>query len=89
MRLLAERSISPDRLTLLGHTDSRGDHLALYATADIALDTFPYAGTTTTCEALWMGVPVVSLSAASHAGRVGASLLAAVSMSEFVAALPR
>ncbi|MBX3358547.1 MAG: tetratricopeptide repeat protein [Phycisphaeraceae bacterium] len=69
--------VSPDRLELIGWTDSLADHLALYSRAHVALDTFPYNGTTTTCEALWMGVPVVTLRGDRHAGRVGESLLLA------------
>src|SRR5205085_301601 len=57
-------------------------HLDLYKHIDIALDTFPYNGTTTTCEALWMGVPVVTLAAEHHVSRVGCSLLTAVGLSE-------
>ncbi len=64
---------------------SREAHLARLRSVDIVLDTFPYAGTTTTCEALWMGVPVVTLAGQSHASRVGASLLSAVGLDSLVA----
>lgn len=85
---LRELGIGAERLELLGHTPTRAEHLALYARVDIALDTFPYNGTTTTCEALWMGVPVVSLVGTRHAGRVGASLLAALGHSEWGVTTP-
>ena len=67
----AHHGIDPQRIDMLSRTKSTNDHLALYNGVDIALDPFPYNGTTTTCEALWMGVPVVVLEGDRHAGRVG------------------
>ncbi|MGD0465031.1 MAG: hypothetical protein ABSB74_21315, partial [Tepidisphaeraceae bacterium] len=64
-------------------------HLELYHRVDLALDTYPYHGTTTTCEALWMGVPVVSLAGRTHASRVGVSLLSNVGLPEFIARTPQ
>ncbi len=60
-RRFAACGIAPERLLLGGILDSRDEHLAAYNKVDIALDTFPYPGVTTSAEALWMGVPVLSL----------------------------
>jgi predicted O-linked N-acetylglucosamine transferase (SPINDLY family) len=84
-QLLDEEGIGSERTELLGPTLSHADHVALYRRMDIALDTFPYHGTTTTCEALWMGVPVVTLAGPSHVSRVGVSLLNNVDLAELVA----
>lgn len=80
----AALDIAPARLELLGHDRSQSDHLARYRTVDIALDPFPYNGVTTTCEALWMGIPVVVLAGKTHAGRVGASLLSHLGLKELI-----
>jgi protein O-GlcNAc transferase len=81
----AERGVTPERLVLVGHIDDDAAHLAHYHQIDIALDPFPYNGTATTCEALWMGVPVVALRGDRHAGRVGASLLTGLGLDELIA----
>lgn len=83
--LFATQGVATERLELLGNTASYREHLGLYHRVDIALDTFPYHGTTTTCEALWMGVPVVTLAGATHRSRVGASLLGSVGLRMLVA----
>jgi len=68
--------IGSDRITLLAMLPSTEDHLSIYNQIDIALDTFPYNGTTTTCEAMWMGVPTTTFVGDRHSARVGASIMA-------------
>lgn len=82
---LRQAGLPETRVDFAGLTATTADHLAAYSSVDIALDTHPYNGTTTTCEALWMGVPVVTLLGNRHAARVGASLLQAVGHPELVA----
>jgi protein O-GlcNAc transferase len=78
-------SVASERLDLRPATTAFNDHLLAYSDIDIALDTFPYHGTTTTCEALWMGVPVLTLLGTTHASRVGASVLSRTGLTEWIA----
>lgn len=79
------RGIDASRVELLSWKSSTKDHLETYNRVDIGLDTFPYNGTTTTCEAFWMGVPVITLSGETHASRVGLSLLNNIGLPELAA----
>ena len=84
----AAAGVAPRRLVLNGKELSVVAHLSLYHGVDIALDPFPYNGTTTTCEALWMGVPVITLAGRTHVARVGASLLTHLGTPEWIACSP-
>jgi predicted O-linked N-acetylglucosamine transferase (SPINDLY family) len=84
LAMLEAQGIVRDRIDALGRVPSFVDHLKLYNQMDICLDPFPYNGTTTTCEAMWMGVPVVALEGITHASRVGVSLLTNVGLPELV-----
>jgi predicted O-linked N-acetylglucosamine transferase (SPINDLY family) len=83
---LTELGVDASRLEIVAPDAGARDHLAQYARVDIALDTFPYHGTTTTCESLHMGVPVVTLAGDTHASRVGVSILTNVGEPGLIAA---
>jgi len=85
---LAAGGIDPTRVETLAYTATQAEHFALYGRVHVALDTTPYNETTTTCEALWMGVPVVTLEGDRHAARVGASLLGAAGCGGWIARTP-
>lgn len=78
--------VDPARIEFSPYAPGHREHLELYRAMDVALDCFPYNGTTTTCEALSMGVPVLTLEGGVHRARVGASLLRAAGMPEWVTA---
>ena len=83
--LFAARGVAADRLVFAGGTPDRAHYLALLDGVDVALDPFPFNGCTTTFEALWMGVPVVTLAGGRFVGRVGAGILARVGLDELIA----
>lgn len=80
----ARHGIGAERLRLSGRLGFT-DHLAAYNAVDLALDPFPYNGTATSLEGLWMGVPFVTLAGTTHVARVGASLLKALDLGELIA----
>ncbi|OQY57568.1 MAG: hypothetical protein B6245_16365 [Desulfobacteraceae bacterium 4572_88] len=85
LEMFAKNGIPADRIILEPRIPSKRDHLALYGKVDIGLDPFPYNGTTTSCEALWMGVPVIALAGDRHVSRVGASILSQVGLTGWIA----
>ena len=89
-RLIGEftnRGIAEHRLSLFG-ARVQAEVMSLMSETDVALDTFPYQGQTTTCECLWMGVPVVAVSGKTHAARVGSAILERVGLGHLAAAEP-
>ena len=80
------QGVSSERLTMRGREAHVDSHLAVYNEVDIALDPYPYNGATTTCEALWMGVPVLSLRGRTHTSRMGESILSAAGRPQWVSA---
>lgn len=84
----AAHAIDDDRLIVEADVPSHGEHLAAYRRVDIALDTFPYNGVTTSAEALWMGVPVLTLAGERFLARQGLGLLMNAGLSDWVAFNP-
>ena len=84
-QIMENAGVTSDRLELQNWRTSYEEHLSAYGKVDIALDTFPYHGTTTTCEALWMGVPVITLAGRHTSRAVGVSLLTSVGLPELIA----
>eukprot|EP00258_Populus_trichocarpa_P043777 XP_024459796.1 probable UDP-N-acetylglucosamine--peptide N-acetylglucosaminyltransferase SPINDLY [Populus trichocarpa] len=85
LTVLEQLGLEPLRVDLLPLILLNHDHMQAYSLMDISLDTFPYAGTTTTCESLYMGVPCITMAGAVHAHNVGVSLLSKVGLGHLVA----
>ena len=81
----ARRGIGAERISLVGWIAGAAEHLGRYGEVDVCLDPFPHNGYTTTCEALWMGVPVVALMGERHVARISASFLTRVGLSALIA----
>jgi protein O-GlcNAc transferase len=86
--VFATHGILPERITFLEQQAWIVDHLASYGEVDIALDTYPYNGATTTMEALWMGVPVISLVGNRTSSRYGLSFLSGAGLQELAVDSP-
>ncbi len=84
LKRLQEAKIPEERI-ILAEISPREDYLHSYAQVDMVLDTFPYNGRTTTCEALWMGVPTLTLRGDSMPSRQGAVLLSAIDLPDWIA----
>ncbi len=88
LKSFTDLGVASERIELHAGEPKIADHLRMYGRVDIALDTYPYHGTTTTCEALWMGVPVVTLAGDRHISRVGVSILRNMGLDNLIASGP-
>ena len=85
--VFSHQGILADRVTFVDYLPSV-EYFRIHQRIDICLDPFPYAGGTTTCDALWMGVPVVSLAGQTAVGRGGLSILSNLGLADLVANSP-
>jgi len=86
--VIARHEISLERLLFAERTATRLDYMKIYHYVDLCLDPFPYNGVTTTCDALWMGIPVISLAGRMNASRQGVRFLRCVGLHELLAETP-
>ena len=82
---LHKLGLQRSQVDLLPMDSAPARHMAIYSQVDIHLDTFPYTGGTTTCDALWHGVPVVTLQGVRPSDRLGATVLHHVGRDEWIA----
>ena len=84
-RRMVRQGLDPERIDWLPLTEKESDHLAQYANIDIALDPTPNGGCTTTCEALWLGVPTITMAGNHYVSRMGAAVMAGAGLDEWIA----
>lgn len=84
-RRMLRCGLNPERVVWLPTTPAPEDHLQQYSLIDVALDPFPNGGCTTTCEALWMGVPVITLAGHNYVSRMSTSVLSGANLEEWIA----
>jgi predicted O-linked N-acetylglucosamine transferase (SPINDLY family) len=89
LKRLAGYGIAPERVLLGGKVGSRADYLRRYGEIDVALDTYPFNGITTTCDALWMGVPTVTWSGQTSVSRATRSILTSAGLGHLAAETPQ
>ncbi len=83
LEVFARREIASDRIEIMSWAPP-GQRHSIVASADIALDSFPYTGTTTTCETLWLAVPWITRAGETHVSRVSASILTCIGCPELI-----
>ena len=84
-RRMVRQELDPERVEWLELTKGPVEHMEQYAQIDIALDPIPNGGCTTTCEALWMGVPTITLAGSHYVSRMSTAVLSGAKMSEWIA----
>lgn len=84
-RRMSRHGLDPNRVIWLPLAETHEQHLQQYAQVDVALDCFPNGGCTTTCEALWMGVPVITLTGDRYVSRMSTSVLIGAGLEDFCA----
>ena len=88
LRVFDANDVDPSRITLLERSPDTQSHLSTYHQIDFTLDTFPYNGTTTTFESLYMGCPVITMKGQCHRSRVSSSILTHLGHPEWIASNP-
>ena len=85
LTFFSDRGVKRSRITIEHYSPTKSDHWQFLSSFDIGLDSYPYNGTTTSCDLLWLGVPIISRAGNSHVSRTTASLLNGVGLNDWVA----